>query len=194
MERALTDLPDGRGRDPHQRHHHGHPGRLLKLPHPPTIRNRRSPTAAALTAASATAALTLALTLALALTLSGCDGGGSGTVTGDAAIWSLAPGQSIDQASTSFTALVTRLGCSDGRTGKVLPPVVDPRDDQVIVTFVVETLKAGRYGCASNDQVPYEVKLKQPLGNRSLVDGVCTPASGATKTVTCPGNGVRRQP
>lgn len=115
-------------------------------------------------------------------------------MTGDAAIWSLAPGQSLDASSTSFTALVTRLGCSDGRTGKVLPPVVDARDDQVIVTFVVETLKAGRYECPGNDQVPYTVKLKQPLGDRPLVDGVCTPDSGATKTVRCPSNGVRRRP
>lgn len=58
-------------------------------------------------------------------------------VDGDAAVWVLGRDQSIDRSSTTFTALVSRLGCNSGVTGQVLPPEIHMTESEVVVTFSV---------------------------------------------------------
>lgn len=124
-------------------------------------------------------------------------------VAGDPAVWllwtqmaelGLPPVHDTDplsSASSSFTAQVMRLGCSGGRTGTVLAPEIVWSNDQIIVTFAVDPLApGGTYECPSNDVVPYEVELGQPIGQRQLVDGACLSTDSAS-TSFCPDRGVR---
>jgi len=54
-----------------------------------------------------------------------------------AATWDLAPNQTLDADTTSFTALVTRLGCNSGVTGDVNDPDIELTDAEVVLTFTV---------------------------------------------------------
>jgi hypothetical protein len=103
------------------------------------------------------------------------DGGGGATAT-----WRIDENDPPDEAATSFTALVTRLGCSGGETGLVLEPVVDVDDERIKVTFAVESLPPGDYECPGNDAVPHVVVLDEPVGDRELVDGACLSGEAAT--------------
>jgi hypothetical protein len=68
-------------------------------------------------------------------------------------------------------------------------------DDEVVVTFTVEALSPGVHTCPGNDQVPYELDLGQPLGERRLVDGSCRPPDGeARDTSLCIDGDVRWAP
>lgn len=111
---------------------------------------------------------------------------------GDAAVWEVDP---ADRASlsrvTSFTALVTRLGCSSGVTGRVLRPGVVVTDTEVVVTFTVAANPVGGE-CPGNDQVPYEVVVGEPIGDRVLVDGACL-EDDAGSTSFCEDGGIRRR-
>ena len=89
----------------------------------------------------------------------------------------------LDDATTSFTALVTRLGCNSGKTGEVNEPRVDEGEDEVTITFSVSPVE-GDADCQGNDAVPYEVQLSEPLGGRTLLDGACTSAE-AGDTAPC---------
>ena len=74
-------------------------------------------------------------------------------------------------------------------TGRVLAPTVELTDAEVVVTFLVETdLDGGE--CPSNDAVPYEVDLGEPIGDRALVDGACL-EGGAVSTSFCADGAVR---
>lgn len=109
---------------------------------------------------------------------------------GDPAVWSLAPHQNLSAGSTEFTALVSRLGCNSGVTGRVLGPGVILTTTSVTVTFTVPHTDGGR--CPSNDRVPIKVRLSDPLGHRALVDGQCLDTAGAARTAFCTANhGVR---
>jgi hypothetical protein len=113
---------------------------------------------------------------------------------GDAATWSVDPDAPPSPAASTFTADVTRLGCHGGETGEVLHPGVVVTDDEVVVTFTVAA-DAGTFTCPGNDQVPYEVDLGQPLGDRRLVDGSCSPGAEAATTSSCSEDGgVRWRP
>lgn len=110
--------------------------------------------------------------------------------TGDIAIWSLAPGQDLNQDSTEFTALVTRLGCNSGVTGQVMGPGVVITGSRVVVSFTVPPSPGGL--CPGNDSVSVKVRLAEPLGGRALVDGQCT-NTRASRTYFCEvDDGVRR--
>lgn len=95
------------------------------------------------------------------------------TADGEAAIWNIESAESITPDATSFTALVERLGCANGETGRLLDPVVAAGEDEIVVTFSVEALPAGDYTCPGNDRVPYLIELGEPIGQRSIVDGAC---------------------
>lgn len=110
---------------------------------------------------------------------------------GDAAVWSLPGDARLAESTTTFTAGVSRLDCSSGVTGTVLEPQIDHDDDRVVVTFVVERLPEGAADCQGNPEVPYEVVLDEPLGDRELVDGACLPGGEAEATSHCRNNGVR---
>lgn len=111
---------------------------------------------------------------------------------GDTATWTIDNQTPPSSLSTSFTAMVTRLGCSGGLTGHVLDPVIDAGRDEVVVTFSVAPLDpALDYTCPSNDVVAMSVTLDEPLGGRRLVDGACLGDSDAVQTAACETGAVR---
>jgi hypothetical protein len=97
-------------------------------------------------------------------------------------------------AASTFIAQVSRLGCHGGETGEVLRPGVVVTADEVVVTFTVQ-VDVGTFTCPGNDQVPYEVDLGQPLGDRIVRDGACSPGAEAATTSLCSEDGgVRWRP
>lgn len=95
------------------------------------------------------------------------------TANSDSAVWRFAPDQSLQPSSTMFTALVSRVDCNSGVTGHVLAPEIHLSESRVVVTFSVAPSPPGGGRCQSNDQVPYQVQLSEPLEGRPLVDGRC---------------------
>jgi hypothetical protein len=137
---------------------------------------------------SAPAALALEVTVVTSALASGC-----GVSNRDAAAtWRLAPSQTLDANTTTFSALVTRLGCNSGVTGDVNNPDIELTDDQVVITFTVSPGEPSSAACQGNNQVAYTVELPEGLGDRALVDGEC--ASSATGTEPCHPDGVRYTP
>ena len=128
-----------------------------------------------------------ALLASAAPLLAACSGIGP-----DAAAWRLAPDKPITPDTTTFTALVTRIGCNNGVTGDVHEPEIRLEDDEVVVTFTVASVR-GEASCPGNDEVAYEVELAEPLGGRTLVDGQCT-SDEARGTSFCRPDGVRYSP
>jgi hypothetical protein len=104
-------------------------------------------------------------------------------VAGDAAVWHLAAAESLSAASDSFTAVVTRLGCSGGVTGEVYEPDIAIGDSDIVVTFSVEPVDGGE--CPSNDEVPFVINIGEPIGERRLVDGACLDEGEAASTSFC---------
>jgi hypothetical protein len=120
-----------------------------------------------------------------------------GPEPGDPAVWVTDPAAPPAASASSFTALVTRLGCSGGATGRILRPAVVVTDAEVVVTFTAEALGGGFHRCPSNEWVPYRVDVDQPIGDRALVEGHCSPGGAAVGTVFCSeesGGAVRWQP
>ena len=113
---------------------------------------------------------------------------------GDAAVWVTGPDQDLDPSSTGFTALVSRLGCNSGVTGEVLSPDIRVTEAEVVVTFSVAPERSGAADCQGNDQVPYEVSLPEPLGERALVDGQCLEGGAAGTTSFCQPDATRWAP
>jgi hypothetical protein len=114
---------------------------------------------------------------------------------GSAAVWELPAGTTLNANSTTFAALVSRLGCAGGETGQVLSPDIRAVDGQVIVTFQVASLPEGSTKtCQSNKQVAYDVVLNEPLGDKVLYDGACLDGAPAAATSLCLPNGERYQP
>jgi hypothetical protein len=109
------------------------------------------------------------------------------------ATWTVRAGHQVGPETTSFTALVSRLGCNNGVTGDVHEPDVSAEDEVVVVTFSVDPIETDA-SCPDNDEVPYEVVLPEPLGDRSLVDGQCESDTDASRTALCEPDGVRYSP
>lgn len=115
-------------------------------------------------------------------------------VVGDAAVWILRPGSSIDSSSTTFTALVSRLACNSGVTGQVQAPSIHMSESEVVVTFSVAPKDPGAARCPSNKEVAYEVDLGEPILDRELVDGQCLPGGEAVGTSFCVPDSTRYEP
>ncbi len=111
--------------------------------------------------------------------------------SGDSAVWQVAERASIEATATGFTADVSRLACNSGVTGKVLAPSVEETPTTIIVTFAVAPVRPGAKDCQSNNSVPHVVRLREPLGDRVLVDGSCLPGGDAETTNLCNREGVR---
>ena len=111
---------------------------------------------------------------------------------GDPAVWVVDGDAAPSPASSSFTALVSRLRCSGGTTGRILRPGVVVTHTEVIVRFTAEALGPGAFTCQGNDWVPYRVDIGQPIGNRTLVEGGCAPG-GAAEGHGLPQQRVRRR-
>jgi hypothetical protein len=89
------------------------------------------------------------------------------------ATWTFAPGEQIGPDTTAFTAMVTEQVCASGRSsvGRIVGPQVDYVDDtSVVVTFRVRPL-AGGQDCPGNPPAAVTVRLEEPLGDRTLLDG-----------------------
>jgi hypothetical protein len=111
--------------------------------------------------------LAVTVTVAMILLASACGPG-----QGDPAVWAVDPANPTTASSTSFTALVMRIGCAGGRTGEVFEPTINADEDEVIITFTVAPI-SGDQTCPGNDAVPVVVDLGEPIGDRRLVDGAC---------------------
>lgn len=92
------------------------------------------------------------------------------------ATWS--PTKPVAPATATFTALVEEIGCAGGQppTGRVKEPVVSYTEKTVVVTFFVVPL-GGTRTCPGAPPEPYEVTLREPLGDRTLLDGSAYPPS-----------------
>lgn len=106
-------------------------------------------------------------------------------VEGEAAVWDIDAHDPLPPSTQRFTALVSRLECANGVTGRVLAPHIELTDTQVIVTFSVENNREGDATCPSNNWVKYDVDLGEPLGNRDLIDGTCQAGGEAATTSFC---------
>ena len=110
-----------------------------------------------------------------------------------AAVWDVAPDQRLDADTTTFTALVHRVGCNNGVTGDVNDPAIEVSDHQVVITFTVSPGEPSSATCQGNEPVAYEVALPDALGDRELVDGECVPI-GTNDNADCDPDGVRHTP
>jgi hypothetical protein len=72
--------------------------------------------------------------------------------------------------------LLVEQTCAGGElaSGRVLPPVIETRDEAVVVTFLVEPVE-GVVTCPSNPPTPAVLDLGEPLGRRELLDGALDP-------------------
>ncbi|WP_165909227.1 MULTISPECIES: hypothetical protein [unclassified Rathayibacter] len=120
-----------------------------------------------------------------ALSSSGCAAAG-----GETATWALADPSAVSAQSDRIDLLVSRLECASGVTGETLPPVVSYSAEEVAVRVDVKANGNAAANCQGNDLVPVSVELREPLGERNLVDGACMEGD-ATKTVFCEDGGVR---
>ncbi|HVF04660.1 MAG TPA: hypothetical protein VNA20_07470 [Frankiaceae bacterium] len=95
-----------------------------------------------------------------------------------AGIWR--PEGPVRPDDTTFTAMVTEMECASGQppTGRIEPPLVEYGPTTVTVTFLVRE-KPGT--CPTAPEAPYPVTLREPLGNRTLLDGGTYPPSEPTR-------------
>ncbi|MGC4111598.1 MAG: hypothetical protein QM747_14495 [Nocardioides sp.] len=108
---------------------------------------------------------------------------------GDEAVWELAGTDGLTQTSQVFTAIVTRVGCSGGMQGHPVKPVIEPGKASIVITFRIAPHFSGAADCQGTPGVPYTVRLPEPLGDRTLVDGDCR--SGTIDIGDCRAGGVR---
>jgi hypothetical protein len=88
-------------------------------------------------------------------------------------MWEVDPARPPGKDARSISALVTRLSCSGGKTGRVLSPVIREDATRVVVTYTVEPLPKGAYTCQGNTPTPHTFTLQRPLAGRPLLDGEC---------------------
>ena len=83
------------------------------------------------------------------------------------------PAAAVAPGDTRFVANVHERGCSSGQSpeGRIEPPVVEYTATSVVVTFWVRLPEGGTQDCRGAPPAPYEVVLREPLGDRTLLDG-----------------------
>ena len=100
----------------------------------------------------------------------------------NSATWHFAPDVPFpNRASTRFTALVSEMTCTSGRTadGRVLPPAILASATEILVIFAVRPPPPSANGleaCPAPPPTRVDVTLPQPLGNRPLLDGGISPS------------------
>ena len=79
--------------------------------------------------------------------------------------------------STAIDLLVTEAACASGREmGDALQgPQVVENDTSVLVAFAAIPLPASAVNCQGNPSTPVSIKLSQPLGQRTIYDGLYVP-------------------
>jgi hypothetical protein len=118
--------------------------------------------------------------VALSLGLAACTAGDG---VSDAT-WRLAPPVELDSETTTFEILVSRVECNSGVTGTVKEPSVEFGDEDVVITVRVSPGSPQAATCQGNNEVPYTLRLDQPIGDRVLIDGGCRGGEAAA-TVFC---------
>jgi hypothetical protein len=78
--------------------------------------------------------------------------------------------------STTITALVTERSCSSGRPadGRIAPPFISYGNEAILVVFGVRPLP-GNQDCPGAPPSRVAFELREPLGNRRLLDGAFFP-------------------
>jgi hypothetical protein len=84
--------------------------------------------------------------------------------------------------STALHAIVREQRCAGGDLpeGRVEQPAIELTDTTVTVTYTIR-FKPGVQDCPGNPPFAVELKLPEPLGKRTLLDGGETPPRDATK-------------
>ena len=90
--------------------------------------------------------------------------------------------------STTIDLLVTEYACASGREmGEALQgPQVVETDTEVLVAFAAEPLAAQAVNCQGNPSSRVSVELSQPLGNRTIYDGLHVPPKPLVPAVGAP--------
>lgn len=95
------------------------------------------------------------------------------------ATWFLDPELPIPDAdTTTFTALVTERACASGQAmgGRLRAPSITYADDSVLVVFAaIPPAGDGFQTCPGNPWMRAVVELREPLGDRDLLDGAFFP-------------------
>jgi hypothetical protein len=100
------------------------------------------------------------------------------------ASWSLDPSfEAPTAASTELHILVEEGACASGRSalGRMSAPLIHATAEAVTITIGVRPL-AGPQDCQGNPGTPIVVRLVEPLGNRTLVDGGSAQPPAPTQT------------
>lgn len=87
--------------------------------------------------------------------------------------WSLDPSFPAPTSNgRNLHVLVVEISCSGGASpeGRILPPLVIYGSDSVLIAVAVRPLP-GANDCVGNPAYPFTVRLAEPLGSRSLLDG-----------------------
>lgn len=125
-----------------------------------------------------------AVTLLFALSACRADRGDGGLEYGERAYWEVPDPDSVESDDESLEVGVSRQDCASGETGEVTEVKVTEDEDQVVIQAFTEPLTGEAYTCPENDVVSVNVELDEPIGERELVDGVCTDDDVAD-TATC---------
>lgn len=118
----------------------------------------------------------LAAIVAMTL-LAACDAFAPARPAGPAR-WFLPPDAQIGPETTAFAALVMEVNCASGQSSqdRIVGPEISYAADQVVVTFAVRPLPEEVQDCQGNPATAVTVTLKEPLGERRLVDGGADPS------------------
>lgn len=108
---------------------------------------------------------------------------------GDPAVWYVAD-HHLRPNSTAFMVMVTRTDCSSGVQGEPEKPVIDAGADTITITIRIDPHISGGT-CEGTAGVLYRVHLREPIGQRDLVDGGCHSGDGLASTAFCSKAGVR---
>ena len=112
--------------------------------------------------------------VAVLMALGGCGDNEPEPRRGEPATWEVDPQRAPQPNDMKVLALVSRVECAGGRTGRVLAPVVAEDEQRVVVTFAVERTPDKVATCPGNRPVGQTFTLEQPLGDRPLFDGSCS--------------------
>ena len=122
----------------------------------------------------------LLLALAVLLALGGCSNAEPEPQDGEVARWEVDLERPPQRTDLAVLALVSRVECAGGRTGRVRAPVVAEEARRVVVTYTVERTPDKTATCPGNRPVEQTFTLDQPLGDRPLLDGSCPRPEGGT--------------
>lgn len=78
---------------------------------------------------------------------------------------------------TEIHVLVTESSCSSSSyaSGRIGAPLVESREQTLTITFGVRPLR-GSHNCMGNPATPAILRLREPVGDRQLLDGSSHPA------------------